>query len=134
MWMRHSAADERPVPTHIIITDIRVEYLNGPNVASSTFGELCAYFNPAQWVVALDGLIYTSTTWLTDFRIHLRTRGFSERAVMDIGYSESGMQGDNYVSMDIGPDFIRELDPLLAFTKGKKFEKVVTIADNACRE
>lgn len=73
-------------------------------------GELKAYFDPSgliegSWNINGFGLIYTDKLWLKEFKEGLRNMGFSVLAVRDISYSEQGMQGDNYVSMDIGPAF-----------------------------
>jgi hypothetical protein len=45
----------------------------------------------------------------------MATLGFSESALQDIDYSEAGMQGSNYVSMDVGGDFVRECEALHRF-------------------
>ena len=76
------------------------------------FGELCARFNTRDWDSQKDGLIYTDQRWIEEFRALMKTLGFSPRAVEDINYSEQGMQGYNYVSMDVGADFLREVEPM----------------------
>lgn len=73
-------------------------------------GELRAYFEPSgftpgSWNVPGHGLIYTDRLWLKEFKAGLRAAGFSIKAAQNVSYSEQGMQGDNYVSMDIGPTF-----------------------------
>lgn len=73
-------------------------------------GELRAYFEPSgftpgSWNVPGHGLIYTDRLWLKEFKAGLRAAGFSIKAAQNVRYSEQGMQGDNYVSMDIGPTF-----------------------------
>lgn len=73
-------------------------------------GELRAYFvphgfTPGSWNVAGHGLIYTDRQWMKEFKAGLRAAGFSIKAVQNVSYSEQGMQGDDYVSMDIGPTF-----------------------------
>jgi hypothetical protein len=50
----------------------------------------------------------------------MATLGFSVQALADIDYSEAGMQGDNFVSMDVGGDFIRECEALYRFTINKQ--------------
>lgn len=72
------------------------------------FGELRASFDPYEWTTGIDGLIYTDRGWLRSFRLGLRRLGFSWEACMDVEYSEQGMQGGNFVSMDVGAPFIRE--------------------------
>jgi hypothetical protein len=79
------------------------------------FGELRAYFDPAEWDTDNDGLIYTDKAWMSSFLSCMATLGFSVQALADIGYSEAGMQGSNYVSMDVGGDFIRECEALYRF-------------------
>lgn len=84
------------------------------------FGELRAYFSPADWDIREDGLIYTDPVWVKSFRECMKTLGFSDAALDDISYSEQGMQGDSYVSMDVGPDFIRECEALHRFIINKQ--------------
>jgi hypothetical protein len=50
----------------------------------------------------------------------MATLGFSVQALADIDYSEAGMQGNNYVSMDVGGDFIRECEALYRFAVNKE--------------
>lgn len=73
-------------------------------------GELAAYFNKRTWQLSKHGLIYTDKLWIKEFRDNLKTLGFSEKAVKDVDFSEQGMQGDNYVSMDVGKYFLNEWD------------------------
>jgi len=73
-------------------------------------GELRAYFEPhgftpGSWNVAGHGLIYTDRLWMKEFKAGLRAAGFSIKAVANVSYSEQGMQGDSFVSMDVGPAF-----------------------------
>lgn len=77
----------------------------------SRYGELRAYFHRSSWCIGRfhggDGLIYTDERWLREFKRALRSQfGFSEKAVRSIDYSEQGMQGDNYVSLDVGANFM----------------------------
>jgi hypothetical protein len=75
---------------------------------SDFFGELRAYFTKRDWNVEKHGLIYTDDMWLKDFRSELKRVGFSESAIKTVNYSEQGMQGDNYVSLDVRDKFVRE--------------------------
>ena len=84
------------------------------------FGELCARFDTKSWNCDADGLIYTDSIWLDEFRALMRSLGFTRTAVNDITYSEQGMQGYNYVSMDVGADFMREVEPMYRFTINKE--------------
>ena len=81
------------------IVDMRVPYIND----EGDFGELRVYFDTASWDVSKDGLIYTDSGFLTDLRNFLALQGLNN---LDVEYSEQGMQGDNYVSLDVGADFI----------------------------
>lgn len=90
------------------IDRVRLAYLDD----ELDFGELRAYFDSQEWDTDKDGLIYTDPTWIESFRNCMATMGFSEAALQDIDYSEAGMQGSNYVSMDVGGDFVRECKAL----------------------
>jgi hypothetical protein len=93
------------------IDRVRLAYLDD----ELDFGELRAYFDRAEWDTNKDGLIYTDPTWIQSFRNCMATLGFSRAALQDIDYSEAGMQGSNYVSMDVGGDFVRECEALHRF-------------------
>lgn len=78
----------------------------------SEFEELRVGFDTESWNIETDGLIYTDKGWLSEFRNYLQTFGFSPKAVKDVDYSEQGMQGDDYVSLDIGKSFLKEWNNL----------------------
>jgi hypothetical protein len=67
------------------------------------FGELCVKFNTDTWNNDEDGLIYTDGGFMAEMRAFLNAHGL---AGADVDYSEQGMQGDDYVSCDIGKAFI----------------------------
>jgi hypothetical protein len=67
------------------------------------FGELCVYFDTASWDVNRLGLIYTDKQFLAELKTFLAEQGFGT----DVSYSEQGMQGEEYVSLDCGPEFIK---------------------------
>lgn len=67
------------------------------------FGELRVYFDTDSWDVNQHGLIYTDKTFLKELSKLLTSMGLAGR---DVTYSEQGMQGDDYVSCDVGEDFI----------------------------
>ncbi len=79
------------------------------------FGELCVYFDTKTWDVNADGLIYTDRQFQNDLRAFLNTHGLPGA---DVDYSEQGMQGDDYVSLDIGRKFLQAWEA--------KFGEVVT--------
>lgn len=69
-----------------------------------TFGELRVYFDTNTWDTSEHGLIYTDRKFMIELHNYLRRAGYNPT---DVGYSEQGMQGDNYVSCDVGVEFIR---------------------------
>jgi hypothetical protein len=76
------------------VVDMQVAYINDER----DFGELRVYFNTDTWDVNVDGLIYTDKQWRNELQAFLDAHGLPGK---DISYSEQGMQGDNYVSLDI---------------------------------
>ena len=76
------------------------------------FGELCIHFNTNDWDVDTDGLIYTDPLFMQELRAYLQTIGFTEAEANDVSYSEQGMQDEEYVSCDVGLDFINGLTRL----------------------
>ena len=81
------------------VTHVEVPYVNDER----TFGELRVYFDTATWNIQQDGLIYTDGRFLDELRDALANEGF----VGTVDYSEQGMQGDDYVSLDISENFIQ---------------------------
>jgi len=67
------------------------------------FGELRVYFDK-HWDTRKDGLIYTDGLFLEQLKAKLTECGFN---ATDVGYSEQGMQGNNYVSLDVGDKFLK---------------------------
>lgn len=74
------------------------------------FGELCIYFDKG-WDVEVDGLIYTDAQFLQELKAYLNSIGLEGD---DVEYSEQGMQGDDYVSLDVGEHFIKSYDSVFA--------------------
>lgn len=66
------------------------------------FGELCVYFDTATWDVDQDGLIYTDKKFMSELKELLAKHGLPQ----DVTYSEQGMQGNDYVSLDVNGNFI----------------------------
>ena len=81
------------------ITALQLSYTND----ELDFGELQVYFNTATWDTSKLGLIYTDKQFMTELKELLTAKGFDSS---DVGYSEQGMQGDAYVSCDVGERFI----------------------------
>ena len=81
------------------ITHLQLAYTND----ELDFGELRVYFNTKTWDVNTDGLIYTDKQFMRELKELLTAKGFD---ASDVSYSEQGMQGDTYVSCDVGERFI----------------------------
>lgn len=88
------------VAKQVKVTAISVPYVND----EEDFGELRVYFDPKSWDVDTDGLIYTDSLFLIMLREKLAECGFN---ATEIEYSEQGMQGDNYVSLDVDEKFLQ---------------------------
>lgn len=85
-----------------------VNYCGDDDLSQIEYAELRVFFPKKDWDVDRHGLIYTDKAWLRDLKAYLKSVGFSNKAVKDVDYSEQGMQGDNYVSLDIGNSFLKE--------------------------
>jgi len=81
------------------ITGLQLSYTND----ELDFGELRVRFNTATWDTYKDGLIYTDKQFMRELVELLTSMGFD---ASDVSYSEQGMQGDTYVSCDVGECFI----------------------------
>ena len=81
------------------ITHLQLAYTND----ELDFGELRVRFNTKTWNVDTDGLIYTDKQFMRELKDLLTQLGFD---ASDVHYSEQGMQGNNYVSCDVGECFI----------------------------
>lgn len=81
------------------ITHINLAYVD----EDEDFGELRVYFADDTWDVSSDGLIYTDSLWLRELHTELEHAGYD---TSDVSYSEQGMQGRNFVSLDVGKHFI----------------------------
>ena len=79
------------------------------------YGELRAYFDESEWNVESDGLIYSDQAWMKSFRSCMATLGFSVQALAAISYNDQGMQGTEFVSLDVGRDFLIQCTPLYRF-------------------
>jgi hypothetical protein len=90
-WSRTAKAVE--------VTGLQLSYIND----ELDFGELRVRFTAASWDTAKHGLIYTDAQFMTELKELLTSMGFDSS---DVDYSEQGMQGDNYVSCDVGELFI----------------------------
>lgn len=77
---------------------------------SDEYGELRVYFDTHTWDVDADGLIYTDTKFEKGLKDLLKEMNLGA----DVAYSEQGMQGYDYVSLDAGPKFIQSFKSLKA--------------------
>ena len=99
----------------------RVELASVTTEEYAAYGELRVYFDTRDWNVDQDGLIYSDMGWKHTFLSCMENEfGFSPDAILDVSYTEQGMQGDNYVSMDVGSTFLLECTPLYRFVVKKE--------------
>ena len=89
----------RNTKTTVGITGLQLAYIND----ELDFGELRVRFNTETWDVNKLGLIYTDKQFMRELKELLTNLGFD---ASDVSYSEQGMQGDAYVSCDVGERFI----------------------------
>jgi hypothetical protein len=83
-------------------TTVRITQLT-LHAFDAEFGELCVHFNTDDWRADNLGLIYTDKLFMQELQVWLTSEGY---AGDDVSYSEQGMQGDNYVSCDVGKKFV----------------------------
>jgi hypothetical protein len=86
------------VSKDVEVTDMQLGYVSD----EQDFGELRVYFDTDTWNVNTDGLIYTDSKFKQDLMQFVKQQGL----VVDLCYSEQGMQGDDYVSLDVGAEFL----------------------------
>ena len=83
----------------VSVLGIDLGYVN----EEKTFGELRVFFDASKWDIDKKGLIYTDPKFEDETIDWLIQLGF---AGDDLYYSEQGMQGFDFVSFDVGPDFL----------------------------
>lgn len=64
--------------------------------------EVQVYFSKKSWDPDEHGLIYTDPLFLKQLRKRLIENGVPKKVAQDIDYTEQGMQGDDYVSLQYG--------------------------------
>ena len=67
------------------------------------YAELNVYIDTDVWCNNNEDCIYTDPQFLIDLKKFLNNQDID---ISDINYSEAGMQGDDYVSFDVGKKFI----------------------------
>ena len=82
------------------IKDMKLGYVSD----ELDFGELRVFFDRKTWNVDKNGLIYTDRLFERELQAFLDAHGLPGN---DVWYSEQGMQGDDYVSLDIGEKFLK---------------------------
>jgi hypothetical protein len=93
------------INAQVSITDMQIGYIESEYQGSHPkFGELRVYFDNATWDPAQHGLIYTDSLFLDQLQKFLISHGLPGK---DVDYSEQGMQGDDYVSLDVGGAFLQ---------------------------
>ena len=88
----------------VTVTDIKLGGGTQWEDEDRIFGELRVYFDIDTWDVDKLGLIYTDRQFEKELREFLDAHGLPGD---DVSYSEQGMQGDDYVSLDAGTEFYR---------------------------
>ena len=86
-----------------VAKSVKITGLNLRHDEESKYGQLQVMFSEKSWDVDRYGYIYTDDLFLKQLRKYLISIGLDSS---DVNYSEQGMQGDNYVSLDAGPNFI----------------------------
>jgi len=86
------------VAKKVLVTGLELSYTDD----EGEFGELRVHFSPSTWNVNTDGLIYTDNEFISNVKVLLSRLELGT----DVSYSEQGMQGDTFVSLDVGPEFI----------------------------
>ena len=79
------------------IVDVQLSYVSDER----DYGDLHVYFDESTWDCNKDGLIYTDKQFKRELNEFLVSQGLCA-----VSYSEQGMQGDDFVSCDVGEDFI----------------------------
>ena len=104
------------------IVDMKIGYIDDDFEPGKhpTFGELRVYFDTDTWDVREDGLIYTDRGFLKELREFLDAHGLVGK---DVSYSEQGMQGDDYVSLDVGGKFLKAWGEKFAINWDAKVRK-----------
>lgn len=85
------------------ITNLKLGYVD----KDKSFGELRVFFDRNDWTPEYDGDIYTDKLFEKELREWLTSVGYVAKTSSNVGYSELGMQSDNYVSLDVDGPFLK---------------------------
>jgi hypothetical protein len=89
---------------------VKVTSIEVHTYEDETFGEMRVFFDTKSWDIDRFGLIYTDKLFEKELFQYLSFLGVNcERC----GYSEQGMQGDDYVSLDVGEKFIKSFSKVV---------------------
>lgn len=77
-------------------------WLDSINDGNGLLVSVQAYFPRKEWNTKRDGLIYTDEGWLSQFRRDFNNRRFVKGLIAqrNLDYTEQGMQGEDYVSLE----------------------------------
>lgn len=68
-----------------------------------------AYFSKKSWNTSKHGLIYTDPKWIKEFNKQMKAIN-PDLFCSEIDYTEQGMQGDNFVSLQMSPKNIKQFE------------------------
>ena len=92
------------VKTSVKVLSLDLFVYTDMDTGEEDYGELRVHFDIDTWNTQLDGLIYTDRGFIESLQKQLDKVGL---AGFNVGYSEQGMQGNDYVSLDVGSEFIK---------------------------
>jgi hypothetical protein len=79
------------------------------------YGELRVYFQPTREIESF--MLFRERNVLKQVCELLLTLGFSKKNIKDIAFAESGMQGDDFISLDVSGSFVQEWQDLVGENK-----------------
>lgn len=114
----------------VTITKFELNAWDDQNSSDESFGELRVVFDTKTWNIDTDGLIYTDGGFIFLLCNWFAFQCLPSVCTSDLSYSEQGMQGDDFVSFDVGPEFIKsyrawaELQPSCSYLHSVKLNEV----------
>jgi hypothetical protein len=90
-----------------VVKTVKVTHfeVNATKYEDELNGELRVYFDTDSWNIHDDGLIYTDVAFEFSLKFLLADFGLD---ISEVSYSEQGMQGEDFVSLDVGEKFIND--------------------------